>query len=453
MRAVSVWLNGPFVNGSPYCPGVPLTPWYRPHTRPRNPRKIAVSIPRHLIKTAARGIFDTLKSPRYTPCVTSPSHLPPEAVPDPTEDSPEKRGRFARELLDWYSKNRRDLPWRRSPDPYAVWVSEMMLQQTQVATVIPYWTRWMERFPTVRDLADAPLDDVLKQWQGLGYYARARNLHRAAQVIVERYSGVFPTRFEDVLALPGIGRYTAGAVCSIALGLDTPIVDANVVRVLCRVFGLRGDPKSAPVQERLWRLALDLIPSGQASAFNQGMMELGALICQAKPRCASCPVNDLCSAYASGSPESLPEFAPKPVFTTQTDVSAIVRHPSGDGRLLVVRRPEGGLWGGLHEFPRVTLADGESNEAASERAVRETTGLNAQATGTVLGSVRHGVTTRKITLVGIACLLTKEHRPTPPEGWSAFWVSPVDLDRYALSSPQARLLEQIREKEAQPSLF
>jgi A/G-specific adenine glycosylase len=329
----------------------------------------------------------------------------------------------------------------------------MMLQQTQVATVIPYWTRWMERFPTVRNLADAPLDDVLKQWQGLGYYARARNLHRAAQVIVEKHDGVFPDRYDEVLALPGIGKYTAGAVCSIALGLDTPIVDANVIRVLCRVFGLRGDPKSSAVQERLWELASDLIPSGQASAFNQGMMELGALICQAKPRCAACPVNDVCTAFASGEPESLPEFAPKPMFTTQTDVSAIVRHPSGDGRLLLVRRPEGGLWGGLHEFPRVTRTEDETNQSAAERAVCEAVGLTVRATETVLGTVRHGVTTRKITLVGIACEMKKETPPNPPEGWAAFWVPLSELDRYAMASPQANLLEQIRYQELQPTLF
>ena len=232
----------------------------------------------------------------------------------------------------------------------------MMLQQTQVATVIPYWTRWMERFPTVRALADAPLDAVLKEWEGLGYYARARNLHRAAQVIRDDHGGVFPSTFDAVLALPGIGRYTAGAICSIALGLDTPIVDANVVRVLCRVFGVRGDPKSPKVQVRLWETAARLIPAGRASEFNQGMMELGALICGATPRCEACPVREICAAYASGDPTSLPEFAPRPEFTRQTDVCALVAPAPEDPRLLLVRRPEGGLWGGLWEFPRVTAA-------------------------------------------------------------------------------------------------
>jgi A/G-specific adenine glycosylase len=312
----------------------------------------------------------------------------------------------------------------------------------------------MERFPTVADLAAAPLDDVLKQWQGLGYYARARNLHRAAGVIVAQYDGVFPTNYDDVLALPGIGKYTAGAICSIALGLDTPIVDANVIRVLCRVFGVYGDPKSAAVQERLWELATDLIPKGSASAFNQGMMELGALICPTKPRCAACPMQTFCSAFATGVPESLPQFAPKAEFTMQTDVSAIVRHPCGDGRLLLVRRPEGGLWGGLHEFPRVTRTEEETVSAAAERAVRETTGLTVRGSETVLGTVRHGVTTRKITLIGVACTLDRETEPpTPPPDWKAFWVSPSDLANYALSSPQERLRAQIQAAAQQPALF
>jgi A/G-specific adenine glycosylase len=356
---------------------------------------------------------------------------------------------FVRRLLVWYDGAQRDLPWRRTLDAYAVWVSEMMLQQTQVATVIPFWTRWMERFPDIRSLAEAPLDDVLKMWQGLGYYARARNLHKAALVIVERHGGIFPSELSEVLALPGIGRYTAGAVCSIALGLDAPIVDANVIRVLCRYFGLRGDPKSPIVQAQLWQLAADLIPPGNASMFNQAMMELGALICDSRPRCSSCPVQSGCCAQASGNPERLPEFAPRPVFTTQTDVSAIIEHPSGDGRLLLVRRPEGGLWGGLYEFPRVTAGDEERPAVAAVRAAREIAGLETDA-GENLGFVRHGVTTRKITLIGVACRISgSEAEVSPP----LQWVKSAALDNYALSSPQVRLAAQVRAQERQPTLF
>lgn len=370
-----------------------------------------------------------------------------------TTDTPQKRMEFAQNLLQWYAQHRRDLPWRRTGDPYAVWISETMLQQTLVATVIPYWNRWMERFPTVKELANAPLEDVLKHWQGLGYYARARNLHRAAQVIEEKHGGKFPTLFDEVLALPGVGRYTAGAVCSIALGLDVPIVDANVIRVLCRIFGLRGDPKSSAVQERLWTLAADLIPSGQASDFNQGMMELGALICPTKPHCGKCPVTHLCVAFATGQPESLPEFAPKPEFTKQIDVSAILRNPKDANQLLIVRRPEGGLWGGLWEFPRVTANEGESTGDAATRALREIAGLTAEDTGEPLATVRHGVTTRKITLQAIPCRLTAQAKPKPAEGFQVSWVPLTELDRYPLSSPQAKLLAHLKGQMEQPSLF
>jgi len=369
-------------------------------------------------------------------------------------DTPDQGENFARRLLAWYDGARRDLPWRRTRDPYAIWVSEMMLQQTQVATATPFWTRWMERFPTVRSLAEASLDDVLKQWQGLGYYARARNLHRAARVIVEKHGGAFPARFEDVLALPGVGRYTAGAICSIAFDQDVPLVDANVVRVLCRVFGVRGDPKSTKVQAELWRLAEQLLPSGRAGAFNQGLMELGALVCQPQPRCPACPVRERCAAYASGDPAALPEFAPRPTFTSQTDVSAIVRRTlRGDDRVLLVQRPSEGLWGGLWEFPRITLSEGETPEAGAIRAAREVAGIAVRAAA-CLGVVKHGVTTRKITLIGVGCAPTDEAVKPEARGGAAWvWVSPGGLDRYALSSPQARLAEQALAPRAQPSLW
>jgi A/G-specific adenine glycosylase len=375
-------------------------------------------------------------------------------TPLPADDTA-RADRFAPLLLVWYADKKRDLPWRRTGDPYAVWVSEMMLQQTQVATVIPYWTRWMERFPTVAALAEAPLDDVLKSWQGLGYYARARNLHRAAQVVMERYGGIFPTRFDDVLALPGIGRYTAGAVCSIAFGQDVPIVDANVIRVLCRIFGIPGDPKSPKVQEQLWSLAAGLIPTGRASDFNQAMMELGALVCQAKPKCQACPVRELCVAYAAGKPEAYPEFAPKPAFTLETHVSAVIAHPSGDDRVLLVQRPSEGLWGGLWEFPRVVKEGGETVPEAAERAARETAGLTVTAAPSdVLATVRHGVTTRKITLLAVPCRITRvDHAAPTAAGCAAWaWVSLADLDRYALSSPQVRLAEQMKARVSQPVL-
>lgn len=376
-------------------------------------------------------------------------------VQDEFSADPRRSLDFRQNLLQWYEKNHRSLPWRATRDPYAIWISETMLQQTQVATVIPYFERWLARFPTVRALAEAPLDDVLQAWQGLGYYSRARNLHKAAQQIVALHDGVFPGKYDDVLALPGVGRYTAGAVCSIALGLDTPIVDANVVRVLCRVFGIHGDPKGNEAQATLWRLATDLIPTGDAGTFNQAMMELGALVCGTPPKCENCPVQSECYAFDTGAPSALPEFAPKPEFTTQTDVSAVITDDAE--RLLLIQRPlDAGLWAGLWELPRVTADADETPSEAAVRAVRAVLGIaEAQVVSdTPVAKVRHGVTTRKITLLGISVALNSDGKPAG----NIAWVTPQEaLDKFALASPQRRLIEQIVERRRaavlQPTLF
>ena len=370
----------------------------------------------------------------------------------PVSDSV-RRQEFPLRLLRWYRQNLRSLPWRETKDPYAIWVSEMMLQQTQVATVIPYWTRWMERFPTIQSLSDAPMEDVLKQWQGLGYYARARNMRRASQVIVEQHGGVFPTDFDAVLALPGIGRYTAGAVCSIAYNQSVPLVDANVIRVLCRYFGIYGDPKSTSVQERLWALAQELIPPGAASEFNQAMMELGALICIKTPRCAACPLNETCAAFSSGVPESLPQFAPKPEFTCQTDICAVIPHSSGEDRILLLRRPEGGLWGGLWELPRVTLNEGETPTAGAERAALERAGLIVRAADSPVAKLRHGVTTRKILLLAFACERLGASEPRSENEETFVYVSYKETQTYPLASPQVKLMAQLQTRAEQPTLF
>ncbi len=358
-------------------------------------------------------------------------------------------------LVEWYRKNHRALPWRLTRDPYAILVSEMMLQQTQVATVIPYWRRWMERFPTIEALAAAPIDDVLKHWQGLGYYARARNLHRAAQVLAQRFEGRFPPDMKQVLSLPGIGRYTAGAVCSIAFGQDVPIVDANVVRVLSRYFGLGGDPRSKGAQALLWQYATKLIPPGGAAEFNQAMMELGALVCRAKPECNSCPLSSACVALATGRQHTLPEFAPRPEFTRQIDVSAIIHSSEAPDRLLLIRRPPGGLWGGLYEFPRVTAAPEETAAEAAVRAAREVVGLAVRVErDRPLATVRHGVTTRKITLFGIGAAMTDPTARARPIGCDAvLWATPDEIDTLALASPQMRLAAQLRRPNPQLPLF
>jgi A/G-specific adenine glycosylase len=350
---------------------------------------------------------------------------------------------LSRRLIDWYLASQRDLPWRKTRDPYAIWISETMLQQTQVATVIPYWETWLARFPTPTALADAPLDDVLKHWQGLGYYARARNLHKAAVKIRDEHGGVFPQTYDDVLALPGVGRYTAGAVCSIALGLDTPIVDANVIRVLTRLLALPGDPKSTAVQDALWQKAADLIPPGEARDFNQGMMELGALICGSPPQCEKCPLTDLCEAYQRGETGRFPELAPKKAFISQRDVCVVVL--DSEGKLVLTQRPLDGVWGGLYELPRVTATETETDADAAIRAA-ETVGLSVTP-GTELARLKHGIMNKKVTLIALSCELESPLPNTLPR------FSLEEARALPLPSPQARLLEKLAQADAQLSLF
>ncbi len=353
-----------------------------------------------------------------------------------------KHNQFAAQLLTWYGANKRDLPWRRlGHDPYAVWVSEIMLQQTTVAAVIPFYERWMARFPTVQSLADAPLDDVLKHWAGLGYYARARNLHRGAQAVVAEHGGQVPSDPARLLALPGIGRYTVGAILSIAYNLDAPILDANVIRVLSRVYAVTGDPKtSSATQAALWRLAEEAIPRGRAGDFNQAMMELGALVCvAAAPRCASCPVERLCAAKALGEPTVFPQFQGVKKWLDVEDVSVAVR--DSEGRVLLTQRPpEASLWGGLWELPRATRQQGEPLDVAARRAACETAGLSLGAV-TPFGGLKHVVANRRVTLHGFTADVPPGSVPSPIGCARCAWAAPGDLTDYALATPQVRLLE------------
>ncbi len=228
-------------------------------------------------------------------------------------------------LLDWYRKNARPLPWRNTTDPYAIWVSEIMLQQTQVKTVIPFWERWMQELPTVQALAKADPDQVLKLWEGLGYYRRARHMQLAAKRVIEEHRGRFPNDYEAILTLPGIGPYTAGAICSIAFDQPVPILDGNVERVLARIYGIRSNPKERKTSKRLWKLARDWVEAaqhfgkGSCSALNQGLMELGAMICIPRsPRCGSCPLRDGCSACKHDSSDRIPAIPRGPKVTRES---------------------------------------------------------------------------------------------------------------------------------------
>jgi len=252
------------------------------------------------------------------------------------------------------------LPWRRTRDPYAIWVSEIMLQQTQVKTVLPYWERWMAAFPTIQALASAGQGTVLKLWEGLGYYTRARNMQRAAKTLIAESDGKFPREFEDVLALPGIGRYTAGAICSIAFGQPKPILDGNVIRVLTRVFGIAGDPKERATNEKLWALAEQLVRrSNHPGTLNQALMELGALVCTAKnPRCELCPITTQCVAFKTNRIHKFPQIPRRAPATARTFHAFIINKR---GRFLVRQRPAGVVNAHLWEFPNQEIKSSARN--------------------------------------------------------------------------------------------
>jgi len=259
----------------------------------------------------------------------------------------------AERLVTWQrTQGRKDLPWQHTGDPYRVWVSEIMLQQTQVATVIPYYERFVTRFPDVSALAAAPADDVLHLWSGLGYYARARNLHRAAQIIVANHDGHFPDKFDDVLALPGIGRSTAGAILALATGRRFPILDGNVKRVLARLHAVEGWPGRREVEQRLWQLAEVYTPETDVAVYTQAIMDLGATVCtRSQPRCEACPLHDGCAARSAGTQGRYPGRRPPRKRPTKTTRMVLAMAPGGE--ILLERRPPSGIWGGLWSPPEL----------------------------------------------------------------------------------------------------
>lgn len=263
------------------------------------------------------------------------------------------RDGFARAILDWFDQHgRKDLPWQLDPTPYRVWVSEIMLQQTQVAVVIPYFGRFMTRFPTVLALAEAREDEVMAHWSGLGYYARARNLHRAARLVGEHHAGVVPEDIEHLLALPGIGRSTAGAILSLALDQRHPILDGNVKRVLARHAGIEGWPGQTRVLARLWSLAERRTPTTRVGAYNQAMMDLGATLCtRQSPACARCPVATTCIACLTDRQPALPTPRPRKTLPERVTLMLLIRDPAG--AVLLERRPQQGIWGGLWSLPEI----------------------------------------------------------------------------------------------------
>ena len=279
-------------------------------------------------------------------------------------------------LLAWYAEHGRDLPWRRTRDPYAIWVSEIMLQQTRVETVLPYYLRFMDQYPTVESLAGARLEEVLKLWEGLGYYARARNLHQASRIVSDRFGGELPRSEKELAALPGIGRYTADALGAIVFHRDALALEANLRRVLTRLFELHIDPRRPEGERELRQRGMAILPKGRASEFNQALMDLGARICTPRsPACETCPLASDCLALQHGTQEQLPIRQPRGPLPLRQAVAAVVRE--GDN-LLISRRPENGLLGGLWGFPSGYKEQGESNQAALRRVVKEQLGLEIE---------------------------------------------------------------------------
>lgn len=327
-------------------------------------------------------------------------------------------------LLAWFRAHARDLPWRGASDPYAIWVSEIMLQQTRVETVLPYYARWLQRFPTVESLAASSLDEVLRAWEGLGYYRRAVNLHRAAQVVVDRHAGRLPRTLEQLCQLPGIGRYTAAAIASLAFGQDQVALDGNLRRVLSRYIDLEIDPRSAQGERALLDAAQQAVPPGESAAFNQALMDLAGAVCTPRaPACGICPLRKGCRARRRGVQDARPIRPRRSPLPQRQAVAGVVLR---DGAALIVRR-QGQLLGGLWAFPDGELQPGEGLIAGLRRVLRHTLGIRVKV-GTALPTLQHSYTHFQVTRHAFLC----ELRGEPPAGEGLRWVRRTRLSRYPM---------------------
>lgn len=354
----------------------------------------------------------------------------PSAIPFP-------RAPIAPALLEWHARHgRHDLPWQHDRTPYRVWVSEIMLQQTQVSTVIPYYQRFMERFPNVRALADAPIDDVLHLWAGLGYYARGRNLHRAAVLIRDERGGEFPREFEQVAELPGIGRSTAGAILALSTDQRYPILDGNVKRVLSRYFGIEGDPSDRSTLERLWQLADQSTPQQQVSVYTQAIMDLGATVCtRRKPLCAYCPLSAECFARRTGRQDELP--TPRTARARKSRHVYMLVAVGKNDAVFLERRPETGVWGGLWCLPEF-----DTESAAQVHA--QTTLTDAKAKLQKLGKVEHAFT--HFDLVITPLLVQCSGAASLMDSSQSVWYNPRDPVRIGLPAPIKTLLDRLSDR-------
>jgi A/G-specific adenine glycosylase len=335
---------------------------------------------------------------------------------------------FSALLLEWYEQNARSLPWRGHSDPYAIWVSEIMLQQTRVDTVIHFFLGWMERFPTVDALAAAPVDSVLKAWEGLGYYSRARSMHKTAQLLVNEFGNQLPHDFKTLTSLPGIGLYTAAAIASIAFGLDYAVVDGNVKRVLARLLPYTKEVNTPTGEKELRGIAQNLLPAGRAGDYNQALMELGALICLPRnPKCSTCPVSNLCASFRGNRQAELPVMKGKAAIPHITVTAGILRQ---DGKVLIARRPTSGLLGGMWEFPGGKLEPGETHAQALARELAEELGITT-VSGDLIGTYKHAYTHFKVTLYAYHAQITTG-RIKLLEASDARWVDLSELEAYPM---------------------
>lgn len=355
---------------------------------------------------------------------------------------------FVEPLVKWYADQAADLPWRENTDPYRVWLSEIMLQQTQVATVIPYFKKFIQHYPTVFDLASAERDQVLKLWEGLGYYSRARNMHNAAQMVAQDLDGEFPSSVENLQKLSGIGRYTAGAIASIAFNEPAPVLDGNVIRVFSRLFNIEDDVSRTSVKNGLWEIAENLVPAESPGDYNQALMELGRTVCKPRnPLCSQCPIVGYCTAFKANIQDQRPVKAKKPP-TPHYDVTAgIIRNQHND--ILIAKRPDDKLLGGLWEFPGGKQEPDESLPDCLARELMEELNIQVEV-GAFFMKVNHAYTHFKITLHVFECVfLPSGGDPECIDCAEFLWVTENKLEQYAFSKADRHVIEELKARKEQ----
>ncbi len=354
----------------------------------------------------------------------------------------EKITHISARILPWFAQNARELPWRKEYTPYHVWISEIMLQQTQMERGVRYFERWMQRFPTIKDVAQASEEEILHAWEGLGYYSRARNIHKAAQKIMQEHGGVFPNKLEYIRALPGIGPYTTGAIGSIAFKHSLPCIDANVERILARVFDLDTPVKQDPAARHIRALALALAqaaPKNSIREHNQAMMELGAMICRKKARCEMCPLQDLCESYHLNIVQERPIPGKKAAIKPLLVVTGVLRH---EGKIFVQKRLPQGVWGNLWEFPGGRIEEGETPEEAIVREFKEETDYTVSVKKK-LAFIKHGYTTYRISLHCFELAYMHEHTFSPilTAATEYAWLYPHELRNIAMPAAHRKLAD------------